>query len=111
VPADGLGVTGSGSQRQLQIHPSAGVAGSSTITVTVDDGLATNQRSFVLTITGADPVNAIEGDQQLRATAGRLALPIMAVPDWSPAWLRRPEDCHSTSLWCVACPDAQRGLF
>lgn len=54
VPAAGLVVNGAGAGRTLAVTPAANAFGTSTITLSVNDGLATAQTSFVLTVT---PVN------------------------------------------------------
>lgn len=54
VPASGLETGGIGSTRTVRITPSADRSGTSTITLTVDDGLATAQTSFVLTVVPVD---------------------------------------------------------
>ena len=54
VPASALSVSGTTGARSLHIVPVANGSGTSTITVTVSDGLATAQTSFVLTVTAVD---------------------------------------------------------
>lgn len=54
VPASALSLSGTDGARTLHIVPVANLSGTSTITVTVDDGLATAQTSFVLTVTAVD---------------------------------------------------------
>lgn len=54
VPASALSLSGTTGARTLRIVPDANGSGTSTITVTVNDGLATAQTSFVLTVTAVD---------------------------------------------------------
>ncbi|MFN7978591.1 MAG: M12 family metallo-peptidase [Vicinamibacterales bacterium] len=54
VPASAMSVSGTTGTRSLRIVPVANASGTSTITVTVNDGLATAQTSFVLTVTAVD---------------------------------------------------------
>ena len=50
VPAGNLVVTGTGATRTLQITPAAGSSGSTLITVTVSDGVATTTRTFLFKV-------------------------------------------------------------
>ncbi len=54
VPAGGLTFAGAGGSRTLTVTPAANQSGTSTLTVTVSDGLASAQRSFGLTVNAVD---------------------------------------------------------
>jgi len=50
VTSGGLVLAGTGANRTLQVTPAAGQTGTTTITVSVNDGLATTTRSFQLSV-------------------------------------------------------------
>lgn len=54
VPGSAMSFTGAGGARTLRIVPVGNGFGTATITVTVSDGLASAQTSFVLTVTAVD---------------------------------------------------------
>ena len=51
TPPATISLTGTGSNRRISINPTNGIAGQSTISVTVNDGALTNTSTFVLTVT------------------------------------------------------------
>ncbi len=51
VPQAGIMLGGSGASRTITLVPAANRAGTATITPTVDDGISSVQRSFLLTVT------------------------------------------------------------
>ena len=53
LPAGNIQVLGSGLSRSLQITPAIGQTGSSTVTVTVSDGVATDTEAFLVTVASA----------------------------------------------------------
>ena len=53
LPAGNIQILGSGLSRSLQITPAIGQTGSSTVTVTVSDGVATDTETFLVTVTSA----------------------------------------------------------
>src|SRR6266516_7470435 len=56
VPSEKIFLGGSGSNRSVIVVPTFGRFGSSMITVTVDDGIATASTSFMLTVSRLSPV-------------------------------------------------------
>jgi hypothetical protein len=50
VPNANISIVGTGSERTLSLTPAAGQTGTTTITVTVDDGEDTFERTFVVTV-------------------------------------------------------------
>jgi hypothetical protein len=50
TPPAAISLTGTGSNRKISINPPNGIAGQSTISVTVNDGALTNTSTFVLTV-------------------------------------------------------------
>ncbi len=59
VPAANIQLGGTGASRALRVQPVSQQSGSATITVTVSDGVATAQDSFVLTVTPVEDAPAI----------------------------------------------------
>jgi len=53
LPAGNIQILGSGLSRSLQITPAAGQTGSSSVTVTVSDGVATDTEAFLVTVASA----------------------------------------------------------
>ena len=53
LPAGNIQILGSGLSRSLQITPTIGQTGSSTVTVTVSDGVATDTETFLVTVASA----------------------------------------------------------
>jgi hypothetical protein len=66
VPVSAIDLGGSGANRTVTITPTAGLAGTSTITLTVSDGDLTASDSFVLTITATNPPTGNPGEWLLR---------------------------------------------
>jgi extracellular elastinolytic metalloproteinase len=66
VPNESLAVSGSGASRTVTVTPVARRLGTSTITITVSDGLAAVSRSFVLTVSFTDDP-LIPGSAVMRA--------------------------------------------
>ena len=54
VPAANVGLSGTGTARSVRLTPVAEQSGTSTITLAVNDGLATAQTTFVLTVNAVD---------------------------------------------------------
>jgi len=59
VPVANINLAGSGEDRTVAITPVAGASGTTTITVTVSDGLATASTSFQLTVTSVNDAPTI----------------------------------------------------
>lgn len=79
LPSTGIGVNGSGGTRQLRLAPVAGLTGSSTVTVTVSDGILSSSRSFVLRVETAPaspppPATPSDGSSSGRCGSGSLGL-------------------------------------
>lgn len=55
LPSTGMSLGGSGANRTLSLAPVAGLSGSSTITVTVSDGVLSSSRTFLLSIHASTP--------------------------------------------------------
>jgi CSLREA domain-containing protein len=58
VPPDGIVLAGSGAQRSIAVTPGDGRSGTTTITVTVDDGALTESRRFDVTVVSTLPADA-----------------------------------------------------
>ena len=54
LPAGNIQILGSGLSRSLQITPAIGQTGSSTVTVTVSDGVVTDTETFLVTVASAE---------------------------------------------------------
>jgi len=61
LPASGLILGGSGANRTLVLTPAAQQAGTSTITVTVSDGLLSANKTFVVTVNAVNTAPTISG--------------------------------------------------
>jgi hypothetical protein len=76
VPTSGLVLGGSGANRTLTITPAANQSGSSTITVTVDDGTTTTSETFLQTVTAVNDTPTIGDVSDRSTTAGNPVGPI-----------------------------------
>jgi hypothetical protein len=81
VPTGNITFEGVGSPRTLTIRPAADQFGSSTITVTVGDGLATVSDTFVVTVSPANdqPTLGAINDVEARADSGVLNVPLSGI--------------------------------
>jgi Bacterial Ig domain/Cadherin-like beta sandwich domain/HYR domain/Galactose oxidase, central domain/Kelch motif/Regulator of chromosome condensation (RCC1) repeat len=75
LPVTGISFGGSGTSRSVTLTPTAGLAGSSIITVTVSDGSATASDSFELTVNNGTPTLSAVASQIIDedGTTGPLA--------------------------------------
>jgi hypothetical protein len=105
IPNTGLVFGGSGANRTLTLTPVAGQTGSSTITMTVNDGQNTSSSSFQLTVTA--PAAAPVGEPVLPGPLWRcmmMAGMLTAVVYWlrrTPITVNQSENELAVSLLCI----------
>jgi len=76
---------GNGVIRNLTVTPAGGLSGSSTITVTVSDGLLTTSTSFVLTV-GVRVAGDVTGDGVVNAADIAAVRAAFGTHSWNPTW-------------------------
>jgi hypothetical protein len=74
VPVVNIVFGGSGTNRTVTITPAANQAGSTTIGITVSDGLTTSMDTFILTVTNTAPTISDVTDQTITANTSTSAL-------------------------------------
>ncbi|HKQ65248.1 MAG TPA: LamG-like jellyroll fold domain-containing protein, partial [Methylomirabilota bacterium] len=87
VPVAGIGFGGSGGSRTVTVAPVANQSGSTTITITVSDGVLSASSSFVLTVSGPNtpPTISAIGDQATNEDASTGAIAFTVGDNETPA--------------------------
>jgi hypothetical protein len=85
VPDEGLVFSGTGANRSLQILPATGQTGTTQITITLDDGEATAERTFRFTAEDVPPFNGVKINFQPAAAS----VPPGYIPDAGLSFGRR----------------------
>jgi hypothetical protein len=90
ISGGGLVFGGSGANRTLTLTPVTGQTGSSTITMTVNDGQNTSSSSFQLTVTApaGNPVGNPVGEPVLPGPLWRFVI-MLGMPAAAVIWFRR----------------------
>ena len=79
LPASGISVAGTGNEKTVTLTPLANKSGTSTITVTLSDGLLTEEASFVLTVNAVNDtptITTIANTSIVEDTAGSVSFTI-----------------------------------